>query len=133
MRQQAVTDGTLQPITAAGPAGPTTGFPIAALSGDYELSIEITAFSCTSGAAHCRITAEDTVNAFTAAVPIAEWTFQINGPGGSITPAASVKASKKATDAPGLRIGTTSAALRFNVVEIDGTGASLTFGGYLWN
>jgi len=133
MRQIAVTDGSLQPITAAGPAGPIAGLLIATLSGDYELMIEITSFSCTSGAAHVRITAEDTVNAFTTAVPIAEWTFQINGPEGSISPAASIKMSKTDANAPGLRIGTTGAALRFNVVEIDGTGASLTFGGYLSN
>jgi hypothetical protein len=131
MNQIIVTDGTSQPITSAGPAAPTTGLAIATLTGAYELSLEVISFSTTSGVGHCRIVAEDSVNAFTAALPVAEWTFQCGVQG--ISPAASVKRTETSGAEPGLRLNTTSAVLRFNVVEIDGTGASLTFQGILWN
>jgi hypothetical protein len=132
MKLTLVTDGTGQPITAAGPVPATTGLDISGLSGPYNIAIAITNFTTTSGPGHCRIVAEDTVNAFTAALPICEWTFQCTGgPQGGMTTQV-VETFSQAT-APGLRIGTASAKLRFNVIEIDGTGASLSLTGELQN
>jgi hypothetical protein len=128
MTPNSITDGTSQPLTAAGPVAPATGLDISALSGDYELQLEVTALSAAAGTPKARIILEDTVNAFTAAVPVALWNIQ-----GPIDPTAPIKLSVLKDQAPSLRLGVANAKLRVNVVWLDGTTPSITLRSALWN
>ena len=119
-----ITDGTSQPLTAAGPGAPTTGLDISAIAAGtpYMLEVEVIALSSATGTPRARIVIEDTVNAFTAAVPIAE--FHVQGPIDKLTP---IKLTAMHYASGGLRIGTASAKCRANVVALDGGTPSLTF------
>ena len=119
-----ITDGSSQPMAAAGPGAPATGIDISAIAAGapYMLEVEVIALSAAAGTPRARIVFEDTVNAFTAAVPIAEFTFQ-----GPIVPATPVKLTTMSYKSSGLRVGTASAKLRTNVVALDGTTPSLTY------
>ena len=130
MTPQPITDGTSQPLTAAGPAAPTTGLDISGLvaGSPYMFECEVTALSAAAGTPRARIVFEDTVNAFTAALPVAEFTFT-----GPITAGVPVKLTAMYYDRGGLRIGTAAAKLRANVVALDGTTPSLTFRAAVWN
>ena len=115
-----------QTLTAAGPAAGT--LDISGMSGDYELLVEVIALSAASGVPKARIVIEDTVNGFTAALPVCE--FGIEGP---ITAGASVTETRRIADAPSMRIGTASAALRCNVAALEGTTPSITLRAQLFN
>ena len=104
----AISDGTSQPLTAAGPLAPTTGLDISGLSGAYMISIEVTGLSAASGIPKARIVIEDTVNAFTAALPVAEFEIQ-----GATSPSAPIAMSRTQDECPSLRLGVTSAKLRW--------------------
>ena len=114
-----------QTLSAAGPAAPTTGFDISGLSGDYTLEITVQSLTSASGTPKARIILEDTVNAFTAAVPVTE--FNVQGP--ITTPETHLVRSY---EAPSLRLGTASAKLRLNVVTLEGTSPSVTVHGAIW-
>lgn len=124
MTPLSITDGTSQPLTAAAPAAPATGLDISTLAAGapYMIEVEVTALSSASGTPRARIVIEDTVNAFTAALPIAEFTFT-----GPILAGAPVKLSTMSYQAGGLRVGTASAKVRANLVALDGGTPSLTF------
>jgi hypothetical protein len=129
MQPLSITDGTSQPLTAAGPAAPSTGLDISALAGAYMFEVEVTDLHSASGTPRARIVFEDTVNAFTAAVPVAEFTFT-----GPIAAGVPVKmTAMHYSQAAGLRIGAASAKLRANVVALDGGTPSLTFRAALHN
>jgi len=114
-----------QTLTAAGPAAPTTGLDISGLSGDYTLEITVQALTAASGTPKARVVLEDTVNAFTNSVAVVEMNIQgpINTP---------VTHLFRSDEAPSLRLGTTSAKLRLNVYELDGTTPSITVHGAIW-
>ena len=112
-------------LTAAGPAAPTTGFDISGLSGDYTLEITVQSLTSVSGTPKARIVLEDTVNAFTASIPVTE--FNVQGP--ITTPETHLVRSY---EAPSLRLGTASAKLRLNVVALEGTTPSITVHGAIW-
>jgi hypothetical protein len=114
-----------QVLTAAGPAAPTTGLDISVLTGDYTLEITVQALSGASGNSAARVVLEDTVNAFTAAVPVVEVGIQ-----GPITMPRTYLF--RSDEAPDLRIGITSAKLRLNVYTLDGTSPSITVHGAIW-
>jgi hypothetical protein len=114
-----------QTLTATGPAAPTTGLDISGLSGDYMLELEVMALSAATGTPRARIVIEDTVNAFTAAIPVAE--LNIEGPINQ-----GVKAIWRKYSAPSLRLGTASAKLRVNVVTLEGGTPTVTVRGALW-
>ncbi len=114
-----------QTLTAAGPAAPTTGLDISGLSGDYTLEITVLALSSASGTPQARVVIEDTVNAFTNAVPVAEMNLQ-----GPVT--MPVTHLIRSDEAPSLRIGTASAKLRVNVQMLNGGTPSITVRGALW-
>jgi len=114
-----------QVLTAAGPAAPTTGLDISALTGDYTLEITVQALSAASGTAQARVVLEDTVNAFTNAIPVAE----INVQGPIVMP---VTHLFRSDEVPALRIGTTSARLRLNVYTLNGTTPTITVHGAIW-
>jgi hypothetical protein len=114
-----------QTLTATGPAAPTTGLDISGLTGDYTLEITVMALSSVSGTPQARVVLEDTVNAFTNAIPVAELNLQ-----GPVTmPVTQLITSD---EAPSLRIGTTSARLRLNVQMLNGTTPSITVRGAIW-
>ncbi|HLN03085.1 MAG TPA: hypothetical protein VK335_27595 [Bryobacteraceae bacterium] len=114
-----------QTLTAAGPAAPTTGLDISVLSGDYTLEITVQALSAASGTPKARVVLEDTVNAFTNAVPVVEMNVQ-----GPLT--VPVTHLFKSDEAPSLRLGTTSARMRLNVYTLEGTSPSITVHGAIW-
>ena len=114
-----------QTLTAAGPAAPTTGLDISGLTGDYTLEITVQALTAASGTPKARVILEDTVNAFTAAVPVVE----VNIPGPVTTP---ITHLFRSDEAPSLRLGTASAKLRLNVVTLEGTSPSITVHGAIW-
>jgi len=114
-----------QVLTAAGPAAPATGLNISALTGDYTLEITVQALSAASGDSAARVVLEDTVNAFTAAIPVVEVAVQ-----GPITMPRTYLF--RSDEAPDLRIGTANASLRLNVYELDGTSPSITVHGAIW-
>jgi hypothetical protein len=114
-----------QVLTAAGPAAPTTGLDISGLTGDYTLEMTVQALSAASGTPQARIVLEDTVNAFTNAIPVAEITVQ----GPIVVP---VTHLFRSDEIPALRIGTASAKLRLNVYLLNGTSPSITVHGAIW-
>jgi hypothetical protein len=114
-----------QVLTAAGPATPTTGLDISVLTGDYTLEITVQALSAASGTPQARIVLEDTINAFTNAVPVAE----VNVQGPIVMP---VTYLFRDDEVPTLRIGSASARLRLNVYMLNGTSPSITVHGAIW-
>lgn len=111
-------------VTATGPVG--SGIDISGLTGDYTIEVVVSALSSASGTPAACISLEDSVNAFTATVPVA--LDAITGPIVSTAPVAS---ERRKYDAPTLRLGTTSAVLRPNVVALTGGSPSLSFNAYL--
>ena len=116
----ALTTGA-QTVTTAGAVAPTTGLDISTWPADYTLEIQVNELTAASGTPRARIIIEDTINAFTASVPVAE--LNLAGP---IAPDAPVIESWRMYRAPSLRVGTANAKLRVNVVALDGTTPSLT-------
>jgi hypothetical protein len=129
-----ITDGTSQPLTASGVVSPTTGLDISGLSptSDYMLEIEALGLSSNTTAgnppAQARVTIEDTLNAFTAAVTVCEVIFA-----GPIAPGATVKQTWKSDRVPTLRLGQAGAKVRCNVVMLNGTTPSFSVRAALWN
>jgi len=121
MTSNAVTDGTSQPITATGPIAPSAGLDISGMSGDYMLQIDVISLSAAAGTPKARVIIEDTVNAFTASIPVCE--LNLIGP---IVPSAPITQTWRSDRAPSLRLGTANAKLRGNVVGLEGTTPSLT-------
>jgi hypothetical protein len=115
-----------QTLTAAGAVTPSTGLDISALAGDYMLEVEVQDLHSASGTPAARVVIEDSVNAFTAALPVAEFSFS-----GKIT--TPVKVSVTNRTAPGARLGTGSAVIRANVVKLDGGTPSITLTAALHN
>jgi len=93
--------------------------------GDYTLEITVQALSAASGTPQARIVLEDTVNAFTSAIPVIEITLQ----GPIVTP---VTHLFRSDEIPALRIGNASARLRLNVYMLNGTSPSITVHGAIW-
>lgn len=108
-----------QTVSATGPVVPTTGLDISGVTGDFTLLAEVSALSASSAVSAARIVIEDTVNAFTASLPVAVW--DIAGP---IT--APVNVSWRKYELPTLRAGVANAKLRVNVVTLSGATPSLT-------
>jgi hypothetical protein len=124
MTEDLITTGA-QTVTAAGPVTPTTGLDISGFgTGGYQIELWVFAFNCTAVAPAlpnpgARIVIEDSVNAFTAAEPV--WEKEIQG-----TITAPTCWVVRDDQIPLLRLGVSGAKLRANVVELDGTSASLT-------
>jgi hypothetical protein len=107
----------VQTVSATGAVTPTTGLDISGISGEVTICLEVT--SMTAGKT-ARIQFEDSVNAFTASIPLAA--FNVTG---AIAPAASQVFNVRKYQIPNNRFGVTSAVLRVNVTAID-AGASLS-------
>lgn len=108
-----ITDITtgVQTVTAAGAV--TGTLDISGLSGDFTVKIRVTALSAGKTAV---IALEDSVDEFTNAVQQA--VVQVSG---EVKPEAEKVFSFKKADLPALRLGTTSAECRINVLSVTAT------------
>lgn len=113
-------------VTAAGAIGGATGLDIAARSGDLTIKVTVRRLSAASGTPRARIILEDTVNAFTAALPVAF--IDVAGPIGDDQP---LSFSFRRYELPSLRGGTANARIRVNVVELGGTTPSLSLDAFI--
>jgi len=111
-----VTTG-VQTVSAAGAVTPTTGLDISGIAGDATIKVRVTALTAAKKA---RIQLEDSVNAFTAVIPVAVADVK-----GEIVNTREVVYSFRKHMIPSCRFGTGSAVLRVNVTQIDGS-ASLS-------
>jgi hypothetical protein len=107
----------VQTVSATGAVTPTTGLDISGISGDFTIFLEVTGMTAGKTA---RIQFEDSVNAFTASVPVA-----VINVTGALTSAASQVFDIRKYQLPNNRFGVTSAVLRVNVTAID-SGSSLS-------
>jgi len=117
----ALTTG-LQTVTATGAITPTAGADISAMTGDVTVCVEVVSMTAAKTA---RIQLEDSVNGFTASVPVAVFDVigQLGQGGTSYTAGAYNPTTQKFTlrkyQLANNRFGTASAVLRLNVTAID--------------
>lgn len=116
----------LQTVTATGAVTPTTGLDISGITGDCTVHLRVLGLSAASGTPKASITFEDSVNAFTASVPVAERQMQ-----GTVDTKSEVHFVIKKYELPNCRFGTASAVLRANVVALAGTTPSLSLDAWL--
>ena len=107
--------------TTAGPVANPGSLDISTLSGDYSIVIEVSNLTAASGTPSARIVIEDSVNAFTASIPVGERQFL-----GPITKDAPVALTLTNRELPAIRTGVTNAVLRANVAQLNGTTPSCT-------
>ena len=115
-----------QTVTTTGAVTPTAGLDISGITGDYTVHLRIQALSSASGTPNVAITLEDSVNAFTASVPVAEQQYT-----GTINTNAELHFSWRKYQLPKLRAGTASALLRANVVALGGTTPTCTLDSWI--
>jgi hypothetical protein len=115
-----------QTVTATGPVPATTGLSIAGVTGDCTVHVRVQGLSAVAGLATAAIVLEDTVNAFVAVVPVAE--FQARG---VVENQAEQHFLFRKYELPTCRFGVASAALRVNVYSLGGTTPSLTLDAWL--
>ena len=116
-----------QTVTAVGPVTGTLDTSALDAAGDYMIELTVVAFSASAGTPQARILIEDTANAFTDTLPIAVDNIQ-----GPVVADAPITHSWKRDRIPRARIGEASAKIRVNVVELQGTGASLSLSARLY-
>jgi hypothetical protein len=125
MSISALTTGA-QTVTATGAVTATAGLDISGITGDYTVHLRVQALSTASGTPKAAIQLEDSVNAFTAVLPVAVQQVQ-----GTIDSKTEQHFTWRKYQLPTARAGTTSAVLRFNVMTLGGTTPSLTLDGWL--
>ena len=115
-----------QTVTTTGAVTPTAGLDISGISGDYTVHVRVQALSSSTGVANATIQLEDTVNAFTASIPVAVK---------EVSPTISTNAEQhfawRKYQLPNLRAGTASAKLRTNVTVLGGTTPTLTLDSWI--
>jgi hypothetical protein len=123
----------LQTVTATGAVTPTAGVDISGMTGNFTICVEVISMTAAKTA---RIQIEDSVNAFTASLPLYEFnvTGQIGQGGTSYTAGAynptTQKFSVEKQQLPNNRFGTASALARVNVIAIDSS-ASLSLNAWI--
>ena len=119
-------------LTAAGNVTGTLDISAAAPASTFTqpvmLRLVVSALTAASGVPRARIVIEDSVDAFTNALPIAF--ANVEGP---IQPGAAVSLTFARDHIPSLRNGVTSAVIRARVAELTGTTPSITVAAYLDN
>ena len=115
-----------QTVTATGAVTPTAGLDISGISGDYTVHVRVQALSASSGTPTGQIRIEDSVNAFTASVPVAVLDVK-----GTIDTKTEQHFSWRKYQLPDLRAGTASAVARINVSTLGGTTPSLTLDAWI--
>ena len=105
------TDITTGAQTATGTGALTGTLDMHALSGNFTLKVQVTSLTCTTctSATNVKIVLEDSVNAFTASIPVA--VVDVSGP----IAGSGVTYSIPWYQVPSLRLGVSSAVLRANV------------------
>ena len=130
----ALTTG-VQTVTSTGAVTPTAGVDISGMTGDATVCIEV--ISLTAGKT-ARVQLEDSVNGFTASLPLDVFNFVgQEGQGGTSYTAGAYnptteKLSVRKYQLPNNRFGVTSALLRLNVTAIDGS-SSLSLNAWIEN
>ena len=117
MRTVAITQGS-QTLTAA---GIVTGSADISAAKDWTLYIRVLALTETAGNPGARIVLEDSVDAWTTALPVAVLNVQT-----PISGTAGVEAAINRDHCPTLRAGTAGAAIRAHVALLTGTSPSIT-------
>jgi hypothetical protein len=107
-------------VSAAGAIGGVNGLDISGITGDFTVRVIVRKLTAASGTPRARIVLEDTVNNFTASLPIDG--KNVEGP---VPEEAPVTFSWRKYELPSLRAGSGSAEIRVNVVELSGTTPSL--------
>jgi hypothetical protein len=115
-----------QTVTATGAVTATTGLDISGVTGDYTVHLRVQGLSSASGTPTAAIQLEDTVNAFTAVLPVAVINVQ-----GTVDTKAEQHFEWRKYQLPTARFGTASAKLRVNVMTLGGTTPSLTLDSWL--
>jgi hypothetical protein len=108
-------------VTASGAVDPATGLSISAAATDFMLTLQVTQLTAVSGTPRARIVVEDTEDAFTNSKACA--VVDVVGP---VLPNAPLNFSWKSHLLPSLRVGTASAKVRLNVIDLAGTTPTLT-------
>lgn len=120
--QTLISSGT---ITAAGALGGSLDIsgaaPASTFAAPLAIQVTITKLGAVSGVPSARIILEDSVDAFTNALPLAEVNIQ-----GPITPDAPVTYGWTTKEILSVRNGVTSAVVRCRVVQLLGTTPTLT-------
>ena len=116
-----------QVVTATGAVTPTGGLDISGVTGDCTVHVRVQGLSSASGTPKCAITLEDSVNAFTASVPVCE----LPAIQGTVSTNAELMFIFRKYQLSTCRFGTASAVLRANVVSLGGTTPSLTLDAWL--
>lgn len=111
-------------VTLTAPANGAATVISAPSTGMWDLTVNIQNLTCASGTPRARITWEDTVDNFTTPLVIAA--YNIEGP---ITSPTSFSFTRD--QIPSLRVGTASAKLRCNLIALEGTTPTITFGSTL--
>jgi len=115
-----------QTVTATGPVPLTTGLDISGITGDCTVHIRVQGLTAVTGKAAAAITLEDSVNAFAAAVPVAEaQAISV------VDPVAEIHIIFRKYQLPSCRFGVAGALLRVNVVSLSGVTPSLTLDAWL--
>jgi len=125
MSLSAITTGA-QTVTATGAVTPTAGLDISGVTGDCTVHLRVQGLSAASGTPKASIQLEDSVNAFTASIPVAVQEVQ-----GTVDTKAEMHFSWRKYQLPNARFGTASAVLRTNVTVLGGTTPSLTLDSWL--
>jgi len=115
-----------QTVTATGAVTSTSGLDISGITGDYTIHVRIQNLSTASATPKLTLQLEDSVNAFTAVLPVV--VKEVTGP---IATNAEQHFSWRKYETPNLRAGTGSAVLRANVMALGGTTPSLTLDSWL--
>jgi hypothetical protein len=113
-------------VTATGAVTTTTGLDISGISGDFTVHLRVQALSASTGTAKASIQLEDSVNGFTASVPVAVKEVQQ-----TINTNCEQHFSWRKYELPNLRAGTGSAVARVNVTVLGGTTPSLTLDSWI--
>lgn len=125
MSISAITTGA-QTVTATGAVTATTGLDISGVTGDCTVHLRVQGLSAASGTPKTTIQLEDSVNGFTASIPVA--VKEVQGPVDTKT---EMHFSWRKYELPNARFGTASAVLRANVMVLGGTTPSLTLDAWL--
>jgi hypothetical protein len=125
MSISAITTGA-QTVTATGAVTPTAGLDISGVTGDCTVHVRVQALSSASGTAKLALVLEDSVNAFTASLPVAELQAQA-----TIDTKAEQHFIFRKYQLPTCRFGTGSAVLRANVYTLGGTTPTCTIDAWL--
>lgn len=125
MSISALTTGA-QTVTATGAVTATAGLDISGVTKDATIHLRVQNLSSASGTPIATIQLEDSVNAFTASLPVALTEVQ-----GTVSTQTEKHFSWRKYELPNCRFGVASSVLRVNVMTLAGTTPTLTLDAWL--